>query len=156
MRLKVVAGSVGRAEEGCAKFGGSAVGWSATAGMLVARGDVAGGAKGRDIGTVGGRLSGTVASALEGSDPAAGFLSIRSPDFDAGALCTADSMSTLGARSLVAGSAASLAVRAGRLSALVDKTLSIIPGAPNNAPAPLTTLALASATATLEAPVCNG
>lgn len=100
MRLKVVAGSVGRAEEG-----------SATAGMLVARGDVAGGAKGRGIGTVGGRLIGTVTSAVEDSDPAAGFLSIRSPNFGAGACSTADS--NLGACSLVAGSAASLAVRAG-------------------------------------------
>lgn len=156
MRLEVVAGSVGRAEEGCAKFGGAAVGWSATAGMLVTGGDVAGGAKGRDIGTVRGRLSGTATSAVEGSDPTLGFLIIRSPNFGAGALSTADSMSPLGACSLIAGSAASLAVRAGSLSALVDKTLSIITGASNNAPAPLTSLALASATANLEAPACIG
>lgn len=79
LRLEVVAGSVGRAEE---------VG-STKAGMLVAvRVDVAGGAKGRDIGTVGGRLkSGTATSAVkEGSDPATSFLSIRSPTFGAGAL----------------------------------------------------------------------
>lgn len=141
LRPKVVAGRVGRAEEG----------GLTPADMLVARVDVAGGAKGRDIGTVGGRLSGTVTSAVEeGSDPAAGFLSIRSPTFGAGGLSTADS-TLLGPCSLVAGSAAALAVRAGRLSALkANNTLSIIPGA-------LTTLALASsATATLEAPVCNG
>lgn len=127
VRLKVAAGSVARVEEGCAKFGGSAVGWSATAGVPVARGDVAGGAKRRGIGTVGGRFSGTVTSAVEGSDPAAGFLRFRSSNSGAGAFSAADSMSTLGACSLVAGSAASLAVAAGRLSALVDKTFGIIP-----------------------------
>ena len=113
MRLNVVAGSVGRAEEGCNKFGGSAVGWSATAGVIVAGGDVAGGMKGRVIGTVGGRLSGTIASAVEGSDPVAGFLSIRSPTSGAGAFSAAGSMSTLGACPLADGSAASLTVATG-------------------------------------------
>lgn len=72
--LNVVAGSVGRSEEDCAELDGAVAEWSATASVLAAKGDPAGDAKGRDIGTVEGRLSGAVTSVVEGSAPAAGSL----------------------------------------------------------------------------------
>lgn len=119
---------MGRAEEGCAKFGGSAVGWSATAGVLAARGDVVGGAKGSGIGIVGGRLSGAVTSAVEGSTLAAGFLIIRSPTSGAGAVSVARievflGACATGACSLIAVSA-SWAGAVGRVWATADKEFS--------------------------------
>lgn len=133
--LNLVAGSVGRAEDGCTKFGGASAGWSATAGVLAARGGLAGDANGRDIGTVGGRRSGAVTSVVEGSAPAAGSLSIRSPTSRARAVFAAGITSVLGACavgacSLTAGSAMSLTEVVGRLSATAGKTFSRIPGAP--------------------------
>lgn len=93
--LNVVAGSVGRSEEDCAELGGAVAEWSATASVLAAKGDPAGDAKGRDIGTVEGRLSGAVTSVVEGSAPAAGSLSICPPTSGAGAVSAAGITSTL-------------------------------------------------------------